>query len=686
VPLLHGSLSNLIGGVSQQAAPIRKTSQCEESINFLPSPVEGLMKRPHSDHLAKIQSGTLAEAYTHVIDRGDGAERYMVIATDDDLKVYDLITGVEQNVTFPNGKGYLNNVAPRGGFRAVTVQDFTYIVNRDIVPAMKVTPLTADPGKQALVWVKTGVASTAYKIHTKVTEGNDSGSAERTSSFSTGTGPASFSTTNIANKLLNDAATGLNFIFGDQDPPGPAVTDQSGDWGIIRKGSVMRIERTISTEDFQIRVEDGWGDSAMSLARGLVQHFTDLPDKAPNGFKVKIAGSPESAFDDYWVEFETLNGIATIDSGSWVETTEPGIQYQVDRTTMPHELVRIGETLGVSDFEFREVTYDHRLVGTEDSNPDPSFIGKTINDVFFFKNRLGFLTQQNVVMSESGQFNNFFRTTVLTQLDSDPIDVATADTRVADMYYGVPFQEQLVLFSDQAQYILSGGDILTPKTVSVNASTSFVSSRTVPPVAVGRDVYFSELGGSFSSVREYFADPDNKTKDAADITAHVPLYVTGNIQTIAGTSNADMLAVLTDDADNPGRLYVYKYLWAGDDKLQSAWGKWDFDGTILNVTFLDTVMFLLIQHSDGVYIDRVVIEPGSNDPDSLFRTHLDRRVDSDDLTFTYDVGNDETTITLPYDATTIRAVSRSVDWATWDSNPAGNLRATENRVPLDTSR
>lgn len=685
MPLLHGSHGNLIGGVSQQAAPIRKTSQCEESINFLPSPVEGLMKRPHSDHVAKIMSGTLAEAYTHVIDRGDGAERYMVIITDDDLKVYDLITGVQQNVAFPNGKSYLDNVSPRSGFRAVTVQDFTYIVNRNMVPTMitgTVYPdLTKDPGKQALVWVRTGVAATTYKIHLKVMEGStEYPESEKTANHTTdGASSTQLATPDIAKQLIDDS----DYESGPTPPAAPGygiaqVVSNYANWDVIKKGSVIRIRRDDKSEDFEIRVEDDWGDAGMSLAKGFVQHFQDLPDKAPKGFKIKVAGSPESTYDDYWVEFETLNDIGIIDAGTWVETTEPGIEWRIDRSTMPHELVRVGETLGVSNFEFRWVEYSHRLVGSEESNPNPSFIGKKINDVFFFKNRLGFLTQQHVVLSGAGEYKNFFRTTVLTLLPSDRIDTATGDTKVADMYFGVPFQEQLVLFSDQAQYILSGGSTLTPQTVSVNRSTSFVSSRTVPPIAVGRDVYFSELGGSFSSVREYFVDKDNKTKDAADITAHVPLYIEGSIQIIAGTSNADILAILADNTNHPGRLYMYKYLWAGDDKLQSAWGKWDFEGTILNAAFLDTVMFLLIQYDDGVYIDRVVIEPGSNDPDSRFRTHLDRRVDSDTLAMVYDGAADETTVTLPYDTSTVRAVTRSVDWATWTSN-GGTLRAEEDR-------
>ena len=52
--------------------------------------------------------------------------------------------------------------------------------------------------------------------------------------------------------------------------------------------------------------------------------------------------------------------------------------------------------------------WGNRTCGDLDTAPDPSFIGFPINDVFIFKNRLGFLADENVILSQTKEFFNFF--------------------------------------------------------------------------------------------------------------------------------------------------------------------------------------------------------------------------------------------------------------------------------------
>ena len=58
MPLISSSIPNLINGVSQQPAALRLASQCEQMVNCMPSPVEGLKKRPPAQHLAKLFAGS----------------------------------------------------------------------------------------------------------------------------------------------------------------------------------------------------------------------------------------------------------------------------------------------------------------------------------------------------------------------------------------------------------------------------------------------------------------------------------------------------------------------------------------------------------------------------------------------------------------------------------------------------
>ena len=62
-------LPSLFNGVSQQAPSLRLPSQGEEQLNLFSSIVDGLAKRPYTEHVAKLRNATAADAYIHIIDR-----------------------------------------------------------------------------------------------------------------------------------------------------------------------------------------------------------------------------------------------------------------------------------------------------------------------------------------------------------------------------------------------------------------------------------------------------------------------------------------------------------------------------------------------------------------------------------------------------------------------------------------
>ncbi|MEE2186348.1 hypothetical protein, partial [Klebsiella pneumoniae] len=89
-----------------------------------------------------------------------------------------------------------------------------------------------------------------------------------------------------------------------------------------------------------------------------------------------------------------------------------------------------------------------------DTNPTPSIVDQSINDVFFFRNRLGFLAGENIVMSRTSKYFSLFPASVANLSDDDPIDVAVSHNRISILKYAVPFSEELLLWSDQAQFVL----------------------------------------------------------------------------------------------------------------------------------------------------------------------------------------------------------------------------------------
>jgi len=595
--LISSSIPNFVNGVSQQPFTLRLNSQGEVQENGLSTVSQGLKKRPPTQHLKKIQSTPLGNCFIHTINR-DTTERYVAVVTNGDLKVYG-IDGTEKTVNFPNGKGYLSATSPSTSFAAVTVADYTFIVNKSKTVLEGSTTTPTRPF-EALVNVKAGNYGKDYNIMI-----NGTNVANRTTpDGSSATDSPLISTDDIANRL--EAGLSLTGYTHTQ------------------YGSTIYISRST---DFTISTEDGFNGGGMVAVKGKLQKFADLPANpgpAANGFVVEITGtgSGEAAtdpFDSYFVKFDKSSSGG---QGVWVECAKPGITLGVDSSTMPHILVRESD----GTFTFKRATWQDRIVGDNESNPFPSFINRTISDVFFYRNRLGFLADEAVVFSESGEYFNFGRTTVTQLLDSDPIDVNASHTKVSILKHAVPFNKQLLLFSEQTQFIIEQNELLTPKSVGIKVATEFPCNTTAKPIGIGKNVYFAVDKGDWSAFREYFADYNNLSNDSLDVTSHLPKYIPSGIYKIAAATNEDVLVALS--TVDPSSLYVYKYFFANNDKLQSSWSKWSFgsDSTILNVDFIGSDMYLVINRADGVYLEKATVSIGYQAAGEPYTVHLDRKV------------------------------------------------------------
>lgn len=612
MPLISTTIPNLVNGISQQPDALRMASQGEEQTNAYPSVVEGLKKRPATYHVAKLVDGQLGQAHCHLINR-DMDERYIALLSDGDITVFD-IDGNPKTVNFPDGKNYLTSATPETSFKTITIADYTFVVNAETVTAMDDTTSPArDP--EALVFIKQASHETDYTV-TLTVDGTTVTATHETDTTS------KLSTTTIADDLATQIASG-------------------GTYETMVEHSTIWIKRTDGA-DFIAKVEDSRSNTHTKLAKSTVQQFSDLPTIAPKGFVVEVIGDQSSSFDNYFVAFVPNNEDADFDVGHWTETVKPGLSCCFDNTTMPHALVREAD----GTFSFKKLDWAERLFGDDVSAPLPTFIGKRLKDIFFYRNRLGFLADENIVMSEAAEYFNFWPTTVTTLVDSDPIDTAASHTKVSLLNHAIPFDEGLLLFSDQTQFSLTHDDVLSNATVAAKPMTEFECSRDAKPVGAGKNVFFAVNKGNFSGVREYYIEGDAHTKDAADITSHVPQYIPGGIFKMAVSTNEDILLTLA--ADDKHSIYAYKYYWNGVEKLQSAWGQWTFDGEILNCDFIDSNCYLIVQYEDGVYVERMAIESGRTDEGAPFEYSMDRKIDESAVTAVYDDSTNRTRWTLPY--------------------------------------
>jgi len=287
----------------------------------------------------------------------------------------------------------------------------------------------------------------------------------------------------------------------------------------------------------------------------------------------------------------------------------------------------------------RSVGYGQRNAGDNATNPFPSFVGNKINDVFFFKNRLGFLTDSNVIFSEADEYFNFFRTTTQQLLDSAPIDVGLSHTKVAVLQYALPFQEKLVLFSKQSQFVLRGADILSPKTVAISPVTEYDITDGIQPLALGSYIYFPFNRGQYEGMFEYFVDNNTEVFEAEEITSQIPKYIPSNIRTMAGSASESM--VVLQNATDLKTLYVYKYFWSNKEKIQSAWQKWTFNDNVTGFDFIDSTLYLILNAQQLV---EMPVENALTDEGLEYTLLLDNRVDGDGKTVSYSSQTNRTTI------------------------------------------
>jgi hypothetical protein len=405
-------------------------------------------------------------------------------------------------------------------------------------------------------------------------------------------------------------------------------------------------------DDFSVRTTDGLSNEALGVVYKEVSSITDLPKQCFNNFVVKVIGDADIDQDDYFVRFSTKDK-ERFGDGTWVETVGweqdenktgvlGGIQTKLDATTMPVTLVPVFTGDDITSFKLQtaeedavaippnEIGWRSRQAGDDNTNPFPSFVGNTINEVFFFKNRLGFLTDSNVIFSEADEYFNFFRTTTQQLLDSAPIDVGLSHTKVAVLQHAVPFQEKLMLFSKQSQFVLRGADILSPKTVSISPVTEYDISDSVQPIALGNYIYFTFRRNDFEGMYEYFVDNNTETFNSEEITSQIPKYITKQVEKIAGSQAENTIVLGTSEDRNT--LFVYKYFWSNKEKIQSAWMKFTFGREVRGFDFIDSNLHLFTKDDDGLHLEKLTLEDGLTDEGLDYTLYLDSKVNGDDLT------------------------------------------------------
>lgn len=606
--LYSQSVKNMVSGISQQAPMQRFPEQLERQINGLSTESEGLQKRPPTVFIKKLMEALNKdiEPFLHFIDR-DEKEKYIVYFYNNEIFVYD-VNGNKYNVTYKHDKDYIKTHQPRKSLRVITVADYTFIVNREKIVRMRAEKSPDYFRSQgALVVIKQGQYGRTYKIKTSGREI----ASHQTPDGSDKSHTHQIDTHYIAEQLANKVrSSGYTVDLGDC-------------W--------LRIHDVDNVE-----TQDGFNNLAMIGLTNTIQRFNLLPNTAPDNYTVYVKTDPNGdEAGSYYIKYSARNKI-------WEECVRPNIPLGYDPATMPHALIRQSD----GSFSFEQVKWKDRKVGDEDSNPLPSFVDSTLNDVLFYRNRLGFISGENIILSESAEYFNFWMTTASDILDIDPIDVTTTTNRVNILNYAVPFDGELYCFSDKSQFVLRSDTTLSPRNTALVEVTGFQSSPDCRPVRCGRNLYFSAERAEYTSIQEYYSvQQTSDEKNAQDITSHVPNYIPNGVYQIEAGSNENIMLILTTGAKD--KIYVYKYLFLNEQRVQSSWSEWHLGGNIYGAFFVGSTLYLILDRGSTHVLEKInFTTSGSEDFPSIesYRVYLDsKKIASNGV---YDELNETTTFDI----------------------------------------
>lgn len=333
-----------------------------------------------------------------------------------------------------------------------------------------------------------------------------------------------------------------------------------------------------------LSISDTYGNQASFAWCTEVNSMYDLPKSFPFFSIVNVINTDIHEDSGYWLKYE---------GGIWRECLGFDVQPKIDASTMPHVLIRNSD----DTFTFKKFdSWVDMQVGDSDTNKAPSFINTYIKDIFFFKNRLGLITSTSCVMSEVGNYGNFFRTSVVALLDSDRIDATVDTTKAIELEFATYLEDSLMLFSDKAQFKLEGGNILSPSNVQISQTSAYEINKNVRPIFSNNKLFFCAKRGDYTAVMQYYVDGNGRVSEAIDISSHIEKYIPQDVRLMSASPINNMLFLYAPSM--PDTIFVYKYLDSSETRVQSAWFKWQYSGYIYSMFSLGKNLNIMIQRTD----------------------------------------------------------------------------------------
>lgn len=689
---VSGNYASLVRGVSQQAPADRLEGQHGEQINMLADPVRGLVRRNGSiiEHqvLTPI-AGAVGDATADSFSfrtfpfRSDERDLDLMYRSRakvgaganylDGLIVYDKTpdddAGFVPVVTDPTD--LVMTAYMEGGFSAVTaIGSYVLLAGNTVYPTYSTVSQMYDQAwsNSGAVWIRGGAYARTYTLKVR----RASTGTDFTVSYTTKAAmyPGTLDTTSVAytdpdyQKQINDLTyaynTAVNQWIGEasEDIVPSSIAQNlldlltaAGFTGWTRNGSHLA-----SLDVSAIEVSDG-GDGSLFVS---LLHSTPAADEVTEMHYIGkvIRVQPKTANDTlYYLKAYAKDGVPGLtglrpviwrESAGDVQTPtrlfaigvlHEGTFYAASSETLLQALI-LAETTDVLDVP----ALIPSSVGDTDSNPPPAFYNKRITAMAIFQDRLALMSGNTISLSRPGDYFNFYRSTVVSVVDDDPIEVYALGTEGDTIRQAAVFDKALIMYGDKYHYMMSGRTVQTPSTASLAAYLAVDNTAGAPPISTGTYVFSLKEDNQLAACRlmqtkvGVFQDRPQFT----DVSRQLRDYINGTPAEMVALSSPNMIFVRTEHflrsqgaypRARPTGIYVYQYMDDDQDtRLVDAWSAWEWSislGTPIGMSALPTGGGIMVytlawgRNQAGVPTRAILAQSFSARPDPTGLPYLD---------------------------------------------------------------
>lgn len=552
---IKGTYPPLIGGVSQQGKHARMPNQVTQQVNMLSDVVTGPRRRAGMRLIRDLDVSP--SVLVEVLNVGQ-VEALVLVDTSTGKVLGYRLDGARDKF-FEHTTKYLKDVAPNL-VRIVQHSNNIYFLNTTrIVEKSEPEPEpNVEPSHQGYFYIATGALFKTFWLTIEV-----DGTKHTVEHKTPESGADKAAPEVVADALMTKLAA-------------HAEVGNAKGYDYHRVGGYVYIKAPNP-----IKVDSATGStyvrtSGASIVKDTSQLPAQLPEQA-EGYVIQV-GYEKAAQYYYWDYHEA----------AWKERAAYNQRYR---------LKNLPVVLNAETLELTELEAGTRPAGNADNNPDPHFVTRPITGMGSFQGRLVLLTGEYVSMSASAEVGRWYRRSMTTLDDDDPIEIASTTTLGVDYQYAIPYNGDLLLASEHVQGMIGGRTVVTPKNAVISVASQYRMQPNVRPVSTGKTLLYptySSIGYStlWEMLPSEFAEGQLY---AQNIMEHLPQYIAGEVKQITTSQTAGIAVIL----DSSNRLIVHQYLWEGSEKVHSAFHEWTFQEEILAISMRTNLLHVVAKDSRG---------------------------------------------------------------------------------------